>query len=571
MDQSEAYEFAAELSKAAVDGRPTDWVDGLQALSALEGREWLLLDGAARWFRPATGTPVSGVRGWLGPSADEPTSFVAIVASLHVDGRIRERATRVLAQRSGPLVASAVALRLMDHVPQVRDAAVSALDPVVTVDVAEQALAVVLAGRARQQGPVALDLVETRLRGILGDERCAESLSQSVMRDVRRRGFEFAHDEGLLTRDRLLSGAKSEKGQLLLAWFSDWLSALLSPEDFGEMLTVKSVPIRQIAVIRVSEEALPDEKLLRLAADAAPRVREAAQSRARRRGLNVAHWYRSQLAAEGPVGFRAAVFDGLLSLGSAEDLDRFRGALTDAAPRVRATAVRGVATWGDSDDAARLLLPMLLDPSPRVTSVVARVLGRAGVSAVDAEFAWTSDQVWSRRAAWRLSRSTGSWSRVAADLRAACDSDPDLAGATAMSWRSKLVCARPSPTPRPDGRLMASRGRGRMSGFTSALHLVRKLGGAQSRGVVAVCVLGHTLWLFITPRFDRTGRPTERRMHGRWSRTFHGDERIESGPSRHASSTRAANRPRPGCSRDCGWPRSAVAARRPCPERRRLG
>jgi uncharacterized protein (TIGR03083 family) len=55
----------------------------------------------------------------------------------------------------------------------------------------------------------------------------------------------------------------------------------------------------------------------------------------------------------------------------------------------------------------------------------ARLLGRAGGS--HAMAAWASDQPWSRRAAWRVSRAGGSWDRVEADLRASADPDPDLA------------------------------------------------------------------------------------------------------------------------------------------------
>jgi len=73
-----------------------------------------------------------------------------------------------------------------------------------------------------------------------------------------------------------------------------------------------------------------------------------------------------------------------------------------------------------------LLVPVLLDPSARVSSAAANALGRHGVDPGVAEAAWRSVHEASRRAAWRLARRTGGWARVAADARAAVDRDPRL-------------------------------------------------------------------------------------------------------------------------------------------------
>ena len=47
--------------------------------------------------------------------------------------------------------------------------------------------------------------------------------------------------------------------------------------------------------------------------------------------------------------------------------------------------------------------------------------------------------MWSRRAAWHLSRTGGSWDRVEADLRAACDVDPGLSGLGRAGVRNWLL------------------------------------------------------------------------------------------------------------------------------------
>ena len=50
---------------------------------------------------------------------DEPTGLVAAVTSMHVGGRIRERAASALGDRSASFVAPALAVRLLDHAAEV--------------------------------------------------------------------------------------------------------------------------------------------------------------------------------------------------------------------------------------------------------------------------------------------------------------------------------------------------------------------------------------------------------------------------------------------------------------------
>ncbi len=423
-----AYELASGLARAAIDGGEADWTAGLERLGGLVGRDWLMLDAAARTFRHVEGMPVSGVRGWIWEPGRTGSLFVTVIASMHVDGRIRERATRMLAGHAGPVSASAVALRLLDHVPQVRTAAHEVLGGIVASTDLVSALQVVLVGRDRLPGNEALAEVESRLREVAGGGgQLVELLMASSARDVRRRGFVLAHEGGILTPDRLIQTARADTDQLVLGWCADWLLELGEPADFAELLDARPAVIRQVAVIRATGVDLRDERLLELTLDRAPRVREAARWRARKRMLDLAGWFREQ--ARSARGLRrASALDGLLEIGDVTDLHLFQTALLDQLPRVRAAAIPGVAALASSQASAAALAPLLLDPSARVASTAARVLGRAGLGSQAAQAAWVSDQPWSRRAAWRLTRSTGGWDRVEADLRAAGDPEPALAG-----------------------------------------------------------------------------------------------------------------------------------------------
>ena len=124
----------------------------------------------------------------------------------------------------------------------------------------------------------------------------------------------------------------------------------------------------------------------------------------------------------------AAILDGLLDVGDASDLQAFQTAMSDPRPRIRAVALRGVATWSTREETIDLAESMLLDPSTRVSASAARVLARAGAPSSAADDAWESPQAGSRRAAWFLTRASGAWNAVESDLRLATDVDPELAG-----------------------------------------------------------------------------------------------------------------------------------------------
>jgi hypothetical protein len=376
---SQARELAAGFARAVTEGGPADWSAGAARLSEFDGRLWLVVDEAARSHTYGTGTPVSGTRGWLADSVSEPTGFVAVVTSLHADGRIRQRATRVLARGTGRLWPWGLALRTIDHVPAVRAEALQGLLPRLDADAAEPVLAVLLAGRRRQHAAAALDSVRASLLMRLPPSELATSLFSSEFREVRRWAFEFAHQHGLLTVDRLVAAVQSERDQLLRASCARWLVDVASPTQLRTLLHARSVDARLTALTYLPDEELTDEVLLPLMADRAARVRTTARWRARRRSVDVAGWYRAQLAArKGSPSFVAACLDGLSVVGSAGDLDVFLGALGAASPTVRSAAVTGVGALGEREQTCAVLDRLLLDSSPRVSSKAARVLARAG-------------------------------------------------------------------------------------------------------------------------------------------------------------------------------------------------
>jgi hypothetical protein len=420
MTLSEAMDLVTHMARAATDVRPDAWAAGSRLLEQLDGRAWLLVDQAARSYSYVTGTPVSGAKGWMGAEVTESTGFVAAVTSLHADGRIRQRATVVLEKLDGLVPATALAVRLLDHVPQVREAAQTALVANVDGHNASAVLGVLLAGRGRQYAGSALASVRTALLARVPEAELVATLLGDHNRDVRRWAFSVGHERNVLPPERLLSAVHSDPDQWVRAVCAEWLVATAEPAQLRELLVASTVEARLVALTRLSDEALTDEELLPLL--------EQARWRARRRNIDVGSWYRSQLDQPGrPARTLAGCLEGLASVGGPGDLDTFAEHLHHRGARVRAAAVTGVSAHAPREVAIAALKPVLLDASSRVASIAARALARGFAPPETAAVAWASPQPWSRQAAWRMSRAAGNWDRVEADLRAVTDPDQQVA------------------------------------------------------------------------------------------------------------------------------------------------
>jgi hypothetical protein len=334
---ADARDLATELARQAREGSPAEWRSGAVRLSACDGRAWLALDDAARSWNYMGGPPVGGTTGWLGESLGEPSGFVAAVTSLHADGRIRQRATKVLAQGADRLHATALAVRTLDHVPQVRQEALAGLVPHLDAGTAEPVLDVLLAGASRQHATPALEAVRSALQANLALPDLLDGLMASGRRRVRRWAFETAHDHQLLTVDRLVGAVKSDADQLIRAKSARWLPGLASPDDLRALLGARSVDAQLVGLTHLPDDHLSTETLLPLLAHRSTRIREAAQWRARHREVDVAAWYREELArtAYGRPGQVAACLDGLVAVGDRQDVDLFRRHLGDNNPNVR--------------------------------------------------------------------------------------------------------------------------------------------------------------------------------------------------------------------------------------------
>ena len=403
---------------------------GLAAL----GKDWLRLDFVAR--APAWSAPlVGGQEGWLGPELSEPWGVVAAVTSLHASGRVRERAVLALGEVRGPVSAAALAVRCLDHVPEVRALALPLLVQRTQQHEAHAVLGVLLAATGRTTGGLALQIYSQRLTAD-PDVSLLRSLLESSDRATRRWAFGTTISLGLQTAKTLLLAVGRDRDQWIRSRATEAVVALGERELLRQLLTTGSVDARLVALQLLEDDELSVEELDDRLMDSSRRVREVAHWRCRRRSLDPAGVYRRLL--DDPLPRRtAACLNGLAATGVAADADPVVAHLSHASPSVRAAAVSALMVLRPVPDCLEHLPSLLLDGSPQVSNAAVRALVDVGAGPTEAASAWRSHQVWSRRAAWRLSRSAGGWETVIADLRAATDDDVRLAGLgrqAVLSW-----------------------------------------------------------------------------------------------------------------------------------------
>jgi hypothetical protein len=419
----EIREALGDLVGVALSDNIAERARGVASLRRLGGRDWLRLDDVARGPAWSPGL-VTGDPGQLAVGLSEQSGLVAVVLSMHADGHYRQRATRVLAARPGPLSAAALAVRCLDHVAQVRGDALAGLLAHTSPDDVGSAVAVLAAGAQRARAGEVLARYTHQILAATGGPANILALRASPDPGVQRWACRVSLAHDLVSASDVVTAVLGEADQWVRVHLTRWLRGRASVQQLLSLVASKFVDGRLVAAELLPDAELADGWLHALLLDASPRVREVAQGRAGPLGVDVAAFYRTTLDLGGPRRTARCIAE-LGRLGDASDVPRMVSSLEHAAQSVRAAAVTAL---GRLDRAAALasLEPMLLDPGARVSAAASLALVRAGAGAQAAVAAWSSGLPGSRRAAWRLHRASGRWNRVEASLRAATDADPAL-------------------------------------------------------------------------------------------------------------------------------------------------
>ncbi|SBT46174.1 HEAT repeat domain-containing protein [Micromonospora auratinigra] len=414
---------------AAVHGRGD--VDAARAtLRLLAGTPRLLtrLDEYVRhnpWRPPYRSPVVDELAGALTRPRVGPVAVA--VAAGHPDGRVRERAVRVLLSRPLPELTPFLVLRTADWVRPVRAAARAGLALLLADEPATHLVPAVAAGAliaGRQRGDFAVAQVTTALQGAPARLRAEAARHASAAQ--RRVLFDLDLAYGRLRLADLLAAvddrdvrvrARAAEAAAREAVWTGRLPALhrLAGNRHAEVRAVGLTGLLRLG--RHAEVAghIDDRHQL---------VRAIAREAARRDGVDARAAYRTAVAGVAPT---VGALAGLAEVGTDADAPLLRPLLGHPDPRLRGAAVRALARL-DAVPVA-LVVPLLRDPVAGVVREAATAL-RPISGALPPELPWellADERVALRRAGYRL-LGTRPWAlRLRAALLLVGDPEPRLA------------------------------------------------------------------------------------------------------------------------------------------------
>lgn len=388
------------------------------------------LDGHTRrvaWRSPYYSPVLTGFATRLASGQAGPVAVA--VASMHGDGRVRERAVAAMLERPAAQLVPFLALRTVDWVAPVRDRA-------------RAVLALLLAGDPDGCLPVALPTilaVQVRSRaGFARAQALAALLSTSV--EVRRSLFatgdrrprRFVFDIGLghdwWTLADLIRVAESDgdvRIRVRAAQAACRQAVWTRRVDLLRRLAgSRRAEVRAYAVTGLVRAGLDDEAVAYLE-DQSSLVRAIARDAARRRGVDALA--RHRIVVTDPAQASPGAIDGLAENGSAADAALLHPLLTHTSSKIRSHTVRALRQLGTVDVDA--IVPLLRDPSPAVVrEATAALLPQQ--RRLPPQLAWqllADPRAEIRQAGYRLLRaqSTTTWLRAALTL--VTDPDPRLA------------------------------------------------------------------------------------------------------------------------------------------------
>lgn len=397
-------------------------------LSSVTAAGLLRIDSCSRQFR-YDGPPTLGPSQQWTRTVLATSSAAAALASMHPDGRLRERAVPVLAASRAPLSDRALTVRITDHVKVIRETAVREVLRRTTLDQADRIAPLLNRIEHRARGSDVLPLYLHALANEHGDSAVWARLRSSTDDDLRRAAFRQSIDSGLLLPDDVVALLPGERDSVVARRLIHAIVESASADDVVRVLIRgRSSEGRVEGLVKLTATQLDPADVERLLVDRSAIVRLWARRRWQEMGRDPATTYETIAGSAASPIVRARAFTGLAEtgteIGRQEILD-----LVDSPDiplrKVGLSLFRGNATRQD--------IPMLLSLVTSHHSGVARLAGEvlAGSpnlwSLSDLAALKSSDNPELRRRAWWMCRRLGGWEAVIADLELAQDAEPQLA------------------------------------------------------------------------------------------------------------------------------------------------
>ncbi|MEV4761812.1 hypothetical protein AB0J89_04165 [Micromonospora chokoriensis] len=408
-----------------------DEVAARSALTLVAGVASLVdrLDRHARqapWYGPRQESPVRRVGARFSVATSGPVAMA--LASMHGDGRIRERAVAAMVDRPCPEAMPFLVLRTGDWVKPVRDRARAGLALLLADDPGGYLPAVLpmsLRLDARLRGGFAVTQVRAALLSASAEVR--RGLLGSGDARQRRIVFDIFLAQGWLPLPELMTCAGSDSDVRIRAYAAEaacraavWTRRHDVLRRLARSVRAEVRVVALTGLVRVGQ----DSDVAAHLDDDAPLVRAVARDAARRLGVDAREHYRTATGAAEPA---LGAIAGLAETGSASDALLLRRLLTHSHARIRAQAVRSLRLL--EAIVAQEVLPLLRDSSPAVVREVTTAL-RPVAGTLPPSLLWQllgDARVELRRSGYRLLRGRSVDVQLRAALILTLDSDPRLA------------------------------------------------------------------------------------------------------------------------------------------------
>ncbi|MEU8265273.1 hypothetical protein AB0C02_32290 [Micromonospora sp. NPDC048999] len=380
----------------------------------------------APWYGPYQDSALRRVGARFSVATSGPVAMA--LASMHGDGRIRQRAIAAMVDRPCPEVMPFLVLRTADWVKPVRDRARAGL-ALLLADDPDGHLPAVLPMALRLDTWLRGGFAVTQIRAALlsAPPQVWRGLLGSGGRRQRRFVFDIVLAQGWLRLPDYVTWAEtdSDTGIRVRAADAACREAVWTRRHDVLRRLARSVraEVRVVALtglVRVGQ----DSDVAAYLDDDASLVRAVARDAARRLGIDAREHHRAAVSTGEPA---LGAILGLAETGSAADAPLLRPLLTHSQARVRAQAVRGLRLL--QAVVAQEVLPLLRDPSPAVVREVTTAL-RPLTGALPPGLPWQllgDARVELRRAGYRLLHGHGVDVQLRAALMLTLDPDPRLA------------------------------------------------------------------------------------------------------------------------------------------------
>lgn len=417
----------AEASDATVRGDRAGLDKSASWLDAASARELLRIDYFARRF--SYDGPALGASEQWTELALEQHPVVAVLASVHPDGFIRERAVRALIRSGHAGGDRALAVRVTDHIAVVREAATAEVLRRTELAQADRIMPVLHRFEYRGRGATVVTQYLHSLASVHGEAEVWALLRTSRDRDLRRAAFQHSLETRLLSLADVIKLHPRENDQVVRRLLSRIVADDASTEVVAQLLLhAAAADSRVLGLVRLTASELHPDAVQRLLVDSSVLVRLWARRRWEEMGRDPATTYAVITHSDATPATRARAYYGLIEMSRPVDRDEILSLVHSDEPALCKVGLVLLKPSASADDTSTLF-DLTTAPNSRVARLASEVLIRNPRlwSVPDLAALKAAEDPDLRRRAWWIHRNLGGWEAVIADLELHHDPDPNLA------------------------------------------------------------------------------------------------------------------------------------------------